>query len=81
MIVEAHTYDSPGGLEAGVWPERVDIRGHFQLVGANRRALVVGDMGGLIDIGGVHVYDPDHLDEMAARLTRLATRLRERTAA
>lgn len=76
----AHTYDARDGLEAGVWPERVDIRGHFQLVGTNKRSLCLVDLGGLIEVAGVHVHNPDHLDEMAARLTHLATRLRERTA-
>jgi hypothetical protein len=79
MHDDAHTYDSPN-LDAGVWPKAEGLPRHFQLVGTNARALAVLDMGGLITVGGIDVYDPDHLDEFAARIARLATVYRERTA-
>ena len=76
---DAHTYTTRPGLDPGVWPKNVDIRGHFQLVGDNDRSLSVLDLGGVIQVAGIDVTNPDHLDEMAARLTGIAARLRERT--
>lgn len=66
-------------LDPGVWPQRRDLLPrHFQLIGTNRRALVVSDGGpALIEVGGVHVTDPEHLEEMAARLIALAAVLRD----
>lgn len=67
-------------LGAGIWPKKVDIRGHYQIIGDNARSLVVSDMGGLIDIGGIHVTNPDDLDEAADRLHGLAEKMRTRAA-
>lgn len=79
MTTDAFDFIDRTQLEPGVWPQRRDLLPrHFQLIGANRRALVVGDMGGLIEVAGVHVYDPDHLDEMATRLHALAGVMRRR---
>jgi hypothetical protein len=75
----AFTSDDRTGLDPGVWPKPRDLLPrHFQIIGANRRALVICDMGGDIDLGGVQVKDPDHLDEMAERLHRLADVMRGR---
>lgn len=78
---DAHTCSSRPGLDPGVWPKNVDIRGHFQLVGDNGRSLSVLDLGGVIQVAGIDVTNSGHLDEMATRLTKLANRLRERIAA
>jgi hypothetical protein len=72
-----HTYANDR-LAPGVWPKNVDRRGHFQIVGTNRRSIVVSDMHGLIDIGGVHVDDPQVLAEAARRLMLLAQRMADR---
>lgn len=78
---EAFTGAANPNLGPGVWPQKGDLLPrHFQIVGTNPRALVVEDAGGFIDLGGVHVYDPDHLDEVAERLHRLADVMRERSA-
>ena len=77
---EAFIHTANPNLGPGVWPRRGLLPRHFQIVGDNPRALLVCDMGGLIDIGGVHVTDPDHLDEMADRLHELAGVMRERNA-
>lgn len=74
-----HTYASDR-LTPGVWPKKIDIRGHFQIVGTNKRAITIGDLGGVIDFGGINVDDPAVLDEAAARLRVLADRLRQRQA-
>jgi hypothetical protein len=75
----AFTSDARPGLAPGVWPKPRDLLPrHFQIVGENHRTLVVSDMHGLIDLGGVHVKDPDHLDEMADRLHGLADEMRAR---
>lgn len=75
----AFTSDNRTSLGAGVWPERRDtLPRHFQIIGVNDRTLVISDMHGLIDLGGVHVKDPEHLDEMAERLRALAEAMRER---
>ncbi len=83
MTTEAHIAIAPAGLDAGVWPKAIPNVGpnHFQIIGVNRRNLVVCDLGGVISVGGVEVTDPDHLDEFAARIAHLATVYRERTAA
>jgi hypothetical protein len=79
MTSDAFDFIDRAQLEPGVWPKSPDLLPrHFQLIGLNRRALVVGDMGGLIEVAGVHVTDPDHLEEMASRLAALAGVLRRR---
>lgn len=75
---EAFTADNRTGLGAGVWPEKRGLLPrHFQIIGVNNRTLVVSDMGGCIELGGVQVQDPDHLDEIADRLHELADALRK----
>lgn len=75
----AFTSDNRTGLGPSVWPERRDtLPRHFQIIGVNDRTLVISDMHGLIDLSGVHVKDPEHLDEMAERLHGLAEIMRER---
>jgi hypothetical protein len=70
---EAFTGPDRTGLDPGVWPKpRGLLPRHFQVIGVNRRTLVVSDMGGFIELGGVQVTDPDHLDEIADRLHELA---------
>jgi hypothetical protein len=73
-----HTNTTTPGLTPGVWPKTVDIRGHFQLVGTDGRSLSVLDLGGMVQVAGIDVTNPDHLDEMAARLVGIANRLRGR---
>ncbi|RKR92649.1 hypothetical protein BDK92_7091 [Micromonospora pisi] len=70
-----HTDDSRG-LAPGVYLS--DPQGHAQLVGTNDRAVIVVDLGGVIQVGGINVEDADHLERFAARLTELAARLRKR---
>lgn len=75
----AFTSDNRTGLGPGVWPKRRDLLPrHFQVIGVNQRTLVVSDMGGCIELGGVQVTDPDHLDEAAVRLHGLADEMRKR---
>ena len=75
----AFTSDNRTGLDPGVWPKSPDLLPrHFQLIGYNGRTLVVSDMHGCIELGGVQVKDPDHLDEMAERLHFLADEMRKR---
>lgn len=75
----AFTSDANPNLAPGVWPKPRLLPRHFQVVGVNRRTLVVSDMGGVISLGGVEVQDPDHLDEMAERLHELADEMRKRS--
>lgn len=72
---DSHTYVN-ARLLAGCYP--TDPQGHTLLVGRNARSLVVADMGGCINVGGVQVVDPAHLDALADRLRMNAARLRER---
>lgn len=58
----------------GVYPS--DPQGHTLLVGVNQRALTVVNLGGVVQVGGVDVTDPDHLDLLADRLRQLAARKR-----
>jgi hypothetical protein len=75
----SHDSEARPGLTPGVWPQRRDLTPpHFQIVGTNGRTLVVADMVGLIEVGGVHVTDPAHLEEMAERLHALAELMRGR---
>lgn len=66
-------------LAPGLYPS--DPQGHTVLVGqvtgtGERRSIGIGNMGGLITIGGVEVHDPDVLDELADRLHANAASLR-----
>lgn len=63
-------------LSPGVYPATPDD--HTLLVGDNQRSLTVIDLGGVIQIGGVDVTNPDHLDALADRLRQRATCMRER---
>ena len=81
MTADAWDYIDRTQLDPGVWPARRDLLPrHYQIIGTNRRALVVADMGGLIELAGVHVTDPDHLDDFADRLKALAEVFRQRQA-
>jgi hypothetical protein len=63
-------------LNPGVYPS--DPQGHTILVGDNQRSLTVVDLGGVIQVGGVDVTNPDHLDQLADRIRQRANRMRER---
>lgn len=52
--------------------------GHALLVGINQRNLTVLDLGGVIQVGGINVTDPDHLDEFAAYWAEIAATFRAR---
>lgn len=70
-------------LEPGVYAS--DPQGHTLLVGqvasyGERRSIGIANMGGLISIGGVEVYDPDVLDQLADRLHANAASLRHQQA-
>jgi hypothetical protein len=56
-----------------------DPQGHALLVD-ERRELMVVDLGGVVQIGGIDVRDPDVLNRLGERLCMLAGRLRERIA-
>lgn len=56
-------------------------KGHALLVGTNERNLVVVDLGGVIEVAGIDVTDPDHLDAFADYFQRLAATFRARTGA
>lgn len=80
-ILAAHLGDDAHTLhekraEPGVY--RFDPQGHTLLVGTNDRALVVLDMGGMAQIAGVDVWDPDHLRQFADRVRMVADRLARR---
>jgi hypothetical protein len=77
-VIEAHTYPNDSNLPAGVYPQQPDRYEHVLVVGDNGRKFSVGDMFGFIDFGGIHVSDPDHLDDLAARIHRLAALMRDR---
>lgn len=77
---EAFTSENRTTLGPGVWPKNPNLLPrHFQIIGVNNRTLVISDMGGCIELGGVQVEDADHLDEMADRLHALAGVFRERS--
>ncbi|MFY1686389.1 hypothetical protein [Plantactinospora sp. WMMB782] len=61
-------------LDPGVYPSK----GHVLLVGTNERNLTVIDLGGVIQVGGIDVTDPDHLDALAEYFQRLAVTFRAR---
>ena len=61
-------------LDPGVYLSR----GHALLVGTNQRNLVVVDLGGVIEVAGIDVTDPDHLDAFAEYFQRLAATFRAR---
>lgn len=63
-------------LTPGVYPS--DPQGHTLLVGTNNRAMTVLDLGGVAQVAGLDISDPDHLDGLAARLHELADRMRAR---
>lgn len=73
------TFTSPSNLSPGLYPSMT--QGHAQLVGETGstgevQCLVVLNMGGLVDIGGVHVDDPEVLRRLGDHLHMLAGRLR-----
>lgn len=70
-LEEAFTYANDRGAAPGVWPKTRSLPRHFQIVD-ERRALLVLDHHGVVEIGGVKVTDPAALTEFAARLTDLA---------
>ena len=75
--------DPPTTLEPGVYPS--DPQGHTLIVGqvasyGECRSISIGNMGGLISIGGIEVRDPDVLDQLAARLHANAASLRHQQA-
>jgi hypothetical protein len=72
---DLHT-DVEHRFSPGVYPS--DPQGHTLLVGDNERSLTVVDLGGVIQVGGVDVTNPDHLDQLADRLRQRANRMRER---
>lgn len=72
---DAHTYEERR-LGPGVYPSA--IRGHALLVGTNQRSLTVVDLGGVIQVAGIDVTDPDHLGTFADHLRHVAGRLRNR---
>ena len=61
-------------LDPGVYLSR----GHALLVGTNERNLVVVDLGGVIEVAGIDVTDPGHLDAFADYFQRLAATFRAR---
>lgn len=72
---DSHTYVEHR-LTPGVYPS--DPQGHTILVGDNQRSLTVVDLHGVIQVGGVDVTHPDHLDLLADRLRQCANRMRDR---
>ncbi len=72
---DSHSYDEPR-LSPGVYPS--DPQGHTLLVGENSRSLTILDLGGVIQVGGLDIREPDHLDGLAARLHQAAERMRAR---
>lgn len=54
--------------------------GHALLVGTNQRNLVVVDLGGVIQVAGIDVTDPDHLDVLGDYFRELGRTMRKRRA-
>lgn len=52
--------------------------GHALLVGTNQRNLVVVDLGGVIQVAGIDVTDPDHLDALGNYFRDLGQKMRKR---
>ena len=52
-------------------------QGHCQITDG-RRSVVVGDLGGVVQVAGVNVTDPDALLAFGEHVVMLAGRLRER---
>jgi len=75
LVDSAHTYDGTR-LDPGVYLS--PGYGHAQLVGVNQRSLVVVDLGGVVQVAGVDVTDPEHLDAFAEYFQRLAVAFRAR---
>ncbi|MBM0257361.1 hypothetical protein [Micromonospora sp. 4G55] len=67
---------SESRLAPGVYPS--DPQGHTLLVGTNNRAMTVLDLGGVVQVAGLDITDPHHLDVLADRLHELADRMRAR---
>jgi hypothetical protein len=75
LVDDAHT--SPEHrLDPGVYISHGP--GHALLVGTNQRNLVVVDLGGVIQVAGIDVTNPDHLDAFAEYFQRLAMTFRTR---
>lgn len=72
---DSHTYQETR-LDPGVYLSRG--HGHAQLVGVNQRSLVVADLGGVIQIAGIDVADPEHLAVLGDYFQRLAVAFRAR---
>lgn len=53
-------------------------KGHALLVGTNKRNLVVVDLGGAIQVAGIDVTDPDHLDALGQYFAGLGQKMRQR---
>jgi hypothetical protein len=70
---DAHT-DEEHRLDPGVYLSK----GHAILVGANQRNLVVVDLHGAIQVAGIDVTDPDHLDALGDYFRELGEKMRQR---
>jgi hypothetical protein len=53
-------------------------KGHALLVGDNQRNLVVVDLGGVIQVAGIDVADPDHLDALSGYFREVGQKMRSR---
>lgn len=62
-------------LDPGVYTSK----GHALLVGTNQRNLAVVDLGGVIEVAGIDITNPDHLDAFAEYVQRLAATFRARS--
>ena len=76
LLEPAHLDSRPSNLAPGFYPSMP--QGHGVLSG-DARSLVVLDMGGCIDVGGIPVTDPEALRAFAAHMNMLADRLERRT--
>ncbi len=72
---DSHTSDE-ANLDPGVYLS--PGYGHAVLVGTNQRRLAVLDLGGVIQVAGINVSDPDHLDAFAAYWADIAAVFRAR---
>lgn len=70
---DAHTQ-----IEQRLDPGVTLSKGHALLVGTNQRNLVVLDLGGVIQVAGIDVTDPDHLDALGDHFRDLGRKMRER---
>ncbi|MFF0822505.1 hypothetical protein ACFYUR_19250 [Micromonospora haikouensis] len=72
----AHTHEEDR-LDPGVY---VGPRyGHALVVGTNKRSLTVLDFVGVINVGGVDVADPEHLETLGRYFLDRAQSFRERS--